>query len=177
MINPKNFIRVEYFKNGKKGKYRKYVYKCNTCDNEIKARKCEIPKRSGKCISCCGKSTIKYAIENNKLRPYESKYNLFKKRCPETDLSYEDYLQFVGKSCTYCDYKLNWQEHGENNPGFWLDRMDSNLGHVKGNLTVCCGLCNHTKRSVFTYEEFLEIGKAIKSIRHKRELPTNGTGC
>lgn len=177
VMNKDNFIKETWYYDSKNRRSKRYVYKCNDCDNEVHVRKCELDKRKGDCSSCSARKSIKKNSLHCRLRPYEAKFNIFKTKCPETDLVYEDYLLFVGKSCTYCDVSLDWQPHGENNPGFWLDRMDGTLGHVKGNLTVCCGLCNHTKRSVFTYQEFLEIGKIIKNIRHNRKLPMNGTGC
>jgi hypothetical protein len=60
---------------------------------------------------------------------------------------------------------MPWQEHGENNPGFWLDRKDNSIGHLKGNLVVCCGNCNKTRRDAFSYEEFLLLAPILKQIR------------
>lgn len=75
----------------------------------------------------------------------------------------------MGKNCNYCEKIMKWQPYGENNPGFWLDRKDSKLGHMNGNLVVCCGLCNYTKTNRYTYEEFMLLAPVLKQIRLARE--------
>jgi len=168
MLIKENAIRTEWYKSSKSNRLRLYIFICN-CGKELKIRPSYLSRHSGICKSCNGKKTIKKAQVSNRLRPYESKFNLFKTRCPETDLNYEDYLKFVGTDCHYCERKLPWQPFGENNPGFWLDRKDNNIGHLKMNLVTCCGICNNTKRDEFTYEEFMLLATVLKQIRELRQ--------
>ena len=43
-----------------------------------------------------------------------------------------------------------------------LDRKDSIKGYTKENCVVCCKRCNRAKSNLFSYEEWLEIGKFIQ---------------
>lgn len=166
MLNIKDVIRVE---RDKTDRYNILIFKCSNCSNEIRTRKTFLKLHPGICRSCSCKKTIKIAQLSNRLRPFEAKYNIFKYKCPETDISYDDYLEFTKiPNCHYCEQTMPWQPFGENNPGFWLDRKDNNLGHLNGNLVVCCGVCNKTKRDEFTYEEFLQLAPVLKKIRENR---------
>lgn len=167
MLIKENSLRTEWIY-GKQNRFRVYIFKCLTCDNEIRSRNSYFKKHSGLCIQCSSKITIKKAQQSNRLKPYESRYNILKVKCPDTTITYDDYLEFVGKDCHYCERYMNWKPF-DNNPGFWLDRKDSNLGHVKGNLVVCCGLCNFTKTDRYTYEEFMLLAPTLKLIREKRK--------
>lgn len=168
MLDIKDAIRIEKFPI-RNTTYKVYVFNCTTCSGEVRCRKTYFKEHSTICRICAPKITIKSCHATNRLRPYEAKYKIFKKRCPETNLSYEDYLEFTKiPNCSYCDMQLPWQAHGENNPGFWLDRKTCSLGHIKGNLVTCCGLCNMTKRNAFSYEEFMLLAPALKQIRLAR---------
>ena len=176
MLNIKDSLGFEWRDNGINAKgvpirYKIHLFKCSICPNPVRSRKCYMKKHSGECKSCSSKRTIKIANTACKLRPFEARYNIFKHKCPETNLKYEDYLKFTSiKNCHYCDRNMPWQPYGENNPGFWLDRKSCNYGHIAGNLVVCCGLCNFTKRDAFTYEEFLLFAPILKSIRITRDI-------
>lgn len=170
MLNIKDCVKIEKRKQIG-GTYNIYLFKCIKCDSLIKSRKCYFIKHSGECKKCSAQRTIKIAIETCRLRPFEAKFNIFKQKCPETNLSFLDYLEFTKiKNCDYCEDIIPWKEYDHNTNGFWLDRKDNNLGHIKGNLTVCCALCNFTKRNEFSYKEFKLIGKVIKQIRENRAL-------
>lgn len=178
MLDIKDCIRVETRPNGKNigggpRNYNVYIFKCSTCSNEVKSKKCNFNKHSGRCVVCSSKDTIKVAQLSNRKRPYEALYNLFlsriKKDLEPTDLTYEDFVQFTKiKECDYCERPLKWEEHSVTG-GFNLDRKNNNLSHIKNNLTVCCGTCNHTKRDEFSYEEFKKLGPILKEIRLKRQ--------
>lgn len=53
-----------------------------------------------------------------------------------------------------------------NNKGcaYYLDRKDSFEGYSVENCVVCCSRCNQAKSNFFTYEQWVEIGKVIKSF-------------
>jgi len=169
-------IRWEWYESKKSNRTRIFIFQC-VCGNEIRTKTSRFKKHSGLCLSCSAKKTIKKAQKANRLRPYEAKYNIFVSKCPETDLAYEDYLKFVGKNCTYCKVTLPWEPFGENNPGFWLDRMDNNKGHIKGNLVTCCGTCNLTKRGHFSYAEFMLLAPILEKIRIQREIDCVSGSC
>jgi hypothetical protein len=161
-------IRFEWYKPGIHNRFKIYIFKCS-CGEEIRSRTSHFKVHTGFCRKCTAQRTVKIAGAACRLRPYEAKFNIFKSKCPETNLTYEDYLKFVGENCHYCEKILPWQPFGENNPGFWLDRKNSTLGHTNGNLVTCCGNCNFTKTNRFTYDEFMLLAPVLKQIRLARE--------
>ena len=101
-----------------------------------------------------------------KLRPYEYLYNRIKQGKHEVIFTYEEFLEFTNETnCHYCDAPVHFKIHiyveGESPTN--LDRKDSALGYSKQNCVVCCKRCNVAKNNHFTYEEWVEIGKVIKS--------------
>ena len=61
------------------------------------------------------------------------------------ELSLEQFLSFVGKSCFYCRAETT---------GVGLDRIDNLLGYSMNNIVPCCRQCNvaknnHTQTSFF----------------------------
>ena len=114
--------------------------------------------RRNKSISCgC------YQKENpaNRLRPYESRYNVMVGRSDYRNLGavmfYEEYLCFTNrKTCYYCGGVVDWSPYDVKNNGSMpvnLDRVDSSKGYVFHNCVVCCGDCNQMKMD-FTLEDF-----------------------
>lgn len=173
MLDIKNSIGVEWRTNSANKRARMYLFKCLKCINIAKSRKCYFKKHSGLCQSCSARITIKAAQKNNRKRPYEARYNNFLARTkndnPKTDLTYEDYLEFTKiNECHYCNIPINWEPYTKNTSGFFLDRKENEISHIKSNLVVCCELCNFTKRDEFSYDEFLIIGRAIELVKTKR---------
>jgi len=109
----------------------------------------------------------------NQLKPYEALYNLLcraSKGRAEVHLSYEEYLEFVDLTCHYCGAEVPWIPHinikkGVRGSAYNLDRKDNSLGYSRSNCVVCCARCNRAKSNHFTYTEWVEIGKVIKSWR------------
>jgi hypothetical protein len=109
-----------------------------------------------------------------RLRPYESLYNycMFhaKREHPELahTLTYSQFLEFTKiTKCNYCGEFVEYAEHNTNTVRairYNLDRKDNGVGYCKHNLAVCCKSCNYTKGDRFTYEQFLKIGKVIRSF-------------
>jgi hypothetical protein len=105
----------------------------------------------------------------NKKRPYEWLYNTLVSVGKEVGITYEDFLEFTKVSqCHYCDFPVQWRAHGradgKGSRAYNLDRKDNLLGYVKDNLVVCCVRCNRAKMDHFTYDEFIKIGKVIKTF-------------
>ena len=63
--------------------------------------------------------------------------NSAKKRDIEFSIDFKLFLEFWGKSCYYC---------GSNIIFIGIDRVDSNIGYIPGNLVSCCTWCNLAKR-------------------------------
>ncbi len=95
-------------------------------------------------------------------------------------LTIGDFIELTKiKTCVYCRAPIPWRERSKSTPpidknadgrSYFLDRLDNNRGYEKGNVVVACSLCNLTRHSRFTYEEFLIIGKAIHEVRQRRKI-------
>lgn len=68
--------------------------------------------------------------------------------------------------CHYCGYPVSGRSNltSTTNTGAGLDRKDPSKGYVKKNVVPSCFMCNRAKSCWFTYEEMLEIGKAINKV-------------
>jgi hypothetical protein len=107
--------------------------------------------------------------------PFKALYNKFvydrKRFDQDCSISYTDFVELAKiKFCHYCKEEVFWAEYslGKNGYKYNLDRMNSNIGYHLYNVVVCCWSCNEMKSNKFTYNEFLEIGKILKSIKEKR---------
>jgi hypothetical protein len=103
-----------------------------------------------------------------RLRPYEAIFNTLRRSAKrsqkEITLTYEDFLAFTSiMHCHYCGQQIIWNKHNARSSIYNLDRVDNTQGYVKNNLVVCCKRCNYAKADRFTYDEWTQIGKLIKS--------------
>lgn len=91
-----------------------------------------------------------------------------KKRNRVCDIT-KEYLRDIAENgkCVYCGDTHN----------IGLDRIDNSKGHTLDNVVPCCYECNIARSNNFTYEEMLELGKAIKSIKEKRYGNINKKDC
>lgn len=154
-VDIKKALRSEY-RTHPSGRHLYFIFKCELCPKEISGRKSHLPYLTGRCK--------KHA---NMHKPYEAVYGGLIRNARERqisfDLSYEDYLKFTGKPCFYCGNPIPWQpwnEHGVNNPGYYLDRKDSEKGYSVNNCVPCCTRCNISKRR-FSSEDFINMCKQI----------------
>jgi hypothetical protein len=111
--------------------------------------------------------------QKNASRLAKNKYNKsFKGRCYATLKAYQKidkikgfkndldilYIENIKKQpCFYCTY-----------PSTGADRIDNSLGHLKSNCVPCCKECNIARNDLFTIDEMIILGKAIKKIKDKR---------
>ncbi len=74
----------------------------------------------------------------------------------EPNLSYEDFIKLIYLPCNYCGREsTNTARDYKDRQGNYLsdvtveyngiDRIDSNKGYIKGNVTTCCKFCNRMK--------------------------------
>jgi hypothetical protein len=111
------------------------------------------------------------------LKPYAALYNRIRYRATSDGIkfgiSFKYFLRFTEiLKCHYCHYQIVWHKKlstkNRIGPKSNLDRKDSTKGYVKGNLVVCCKLCNFTKADRFSYEEFLLLAPVLRKIQTKR---------
>ncbi|MEK6881708.1 MAG: hypothetical protein AABY22_18960 [Nanoarchaeota archaeon] len=74
-----------------------------------------------------------------------------KKRNIFWNLSFEEFIEFWQKSCTYCNGKIET---------IGLDRIDNEMGYEKDNVISCCYICNIMKLNR-SLEEFISQCKKI----------------
>jgi hypothetical protein len=108
--------------------------------------------------------------------PYRHIYDYFSKAClarsKVNSISFEQFLEFTKiTSCHYCGSRIEWTEfrrpHGKHSARigpYNLDCKDNSIGYTVDNVVVCCKRCNYAKGIWFTYDEFVEIGKAIAAL-------------
>lgn len=117
---------------------------CHTKKSKGKLKKA--PLYAGKRI----KARYNNLIRNRK----KGKYSI--------NLTLEEYTNLASSydECHYCGAKINWSSKSS---AYYLDRMDNTSGYSIANCVICCTRCNMAKGNRFTYKEWCELGKIIKS--------------
>jgi hypothetical protein len=148
-----------------KGKHTRWTFRCD-CGYESTCLTQDL-RRNGPCLMCGHKGPRPY----RRLRPFEAKYNTLVNRARHSVLiTYEEFLEFTKvNDCHYCGENIPWSEYQTKvrSTAVYLDRKDSALAYEVGNLVVCCTRCNYAKNRLFTYEQWVEIGKLIRSWKRK----------
>ena len=89
-----------------------------------------------------------------------------KRRSIKFSLTKEQYSALIEQNkCAYCPAKLSPTSTG-------LDRLDSSLGYVEGNVVPCCRNCNVLKGNILTPEETKETVKLLQKLRGKEDIWT-----
>ena len=163
--------------------------KCNYCNriigyNGIDRIDSSKSYDKSNCVSCCKNcnfmksvksidefiNTVKYLLMSNCIIQYEninpkqlftygknSVYSKFiseaKNRNINTELTKETYDFIISMPCNYCK---NIFENGSRG----IDRIDSTIGYIYGNITPCCYTCN-TMKNILSQEEFFKHLKRI----------------
>lgn len=87
--------------------------------------------------------------------PIKIKFSVYKsnakKRGVEFDIEIDKFREYVGGVCYYCDEKA-----------IGIDRLDSKLGYIEGNMVSCCEMCNRMKNS-FDLKMFIEKCRKISN--------------
>lgn len=140
----------------KRGRHRIKFWNCLcSCGNKTKASTSNL---TGGAVVSCG-----CALFGFRKRPYERLYNrLLNNKLHSVNLTYKQFLQYTKtKECHYCSASINW----DTTKGWNLDRKNNSKEYTKKNCVVCCWKCNKGKSNIFTYEERVEVGKILRSIR------------
>jgi len=148
--------------------HRLWIAVCD-CGNYTKVRSGALRHRV-KPIRSCGC----LIAETHRIRPYESLYNrlrrIAKKQKHKCALGFKQFVDFTKTTnCHYCHAPVEWVKYSigatKGAGGYKIDRKDNTKGYSKENCVVCCSSCNRTKGDRFTYEQFVQIGKVIRSFR------------
>lgn len=93
-------------------------------------------------------------------RFYRSKWRALNERKLPWELTFEEYVTLLNKTCYYCQKELIGT-----NTGIGLDRIDNRKGYTSSNVLPCCGECNYLRQDLFTVEETYAAAQAIKQVR------------
>jgi len=136
---------------------------CNICFSLVSIR-----WRNNVCNSCYQKD---YRIKNikrlkeydcsNDRRFYQSQ-RVAKRRKIIWQLSLEEYSDLCNKPCHYCSNKLGKIV----TTGIGLDRINNNLGYIKGNILSCCEMCNRIRSEFLSVKEMEEVSKLLCKLRN-----------
>jgi hypothetical protein len=160
MLDIKDVIRIDkYYPPSKNGGYQKqYIFKCRSCDTEIKVKtRKRLITATGLCVKCNNHRLHAAALDARRLRPFEACWNRIRdssvRRNLKFDLSYEDFLIFTNETkCHYCFRAIYFKKYSH--AAYNLDRKYNHTGYIKDNLVVCCNICNKGKGALFSYEEW-----------------------
>lgn len=155
--------------NKEKNKYNYvFIFKCKSCDEELKVQSSSFKIHSGKCKSCSQQGKD-YAHIYNELKNHR---NLK----VEFTLTFQEFLDIINVAiCDYCKTELIYNKHSK----IWgkglsrahqLDRKDNLKGYEKNNVVCCCWTCNRLKSDVFTYEEFQLLSPILQTIMKNRKM-------
>jgi hypothetical protein len=79
------------------------------------------------------------------------------------------------QTCYYCclpgdtkDHFGHWFREGRRGKRLEVDRIISKDPYSPENCVLACYPCNNAKSDVFTFKEFIEIGKVINKLKAKR---------
>lgn len=75
------------------------------------------------------------------------------------ELSFEEFVEFWGKPCVYCEAPIE---------KIGLDRIDSALGYTVSNIVSCCKHCNYAKR-LFSADEYIEHCRKVLEVFDKNK--------
>lgn len=100
---------------------------------------------------------------------YLRKYKDAKERGIKFDLSFHEFKRmFSKKTCFYTGIALSIPREGENHKPTdrTIDRIDSGVGYVKGNVVLCCKVVNELKSIWENPQSILDIS-LVKQIVSK----------
>jgi len=143
----KKDLDISNFKIRKQYGKNHYNSYCNTCKRD-KLTNYKNNKRSTK------EGILYYNLSNYK--------NTDKRRGFNFDLDLKFLIELCSKPCIYCG---DTEKIG-------ADRIDNNKGHTKDNVVPCCFSCNKTRLDLYSFEEMLILGKAIREIKLRRRCTT-----
>jgi hypothetical protein len=85
-----------------------------------------------------------------------------KRHGKEWSLTKWEYYSMIARACEYCGGALPVY-------GIGLDRVDTKLGYLPGNVVPCCTVCNRVKQDHFTFDEMKKLGAFIAELRVQRK--------
>lgn len=151
---------------------------CRSRNKESEQALKALRKAAGLCVYCGGaaeKATRRNRLSCDKCRRRMSGYSGTVKnrfgRARRTNikikgwtLTFEEYAKLIAEPCTYCKLP-NMETYGTG-----LDRLDNKRGYHLDNVVSCCPECNIVRNSIFTPDEMMLLGMAVRQIKLTRRV-------
>lgn len=87
----------------------------------------------------------------------------------EFTLSESEYIDAASNGCFYCDrppeHRIVSKKYNIDTLGSNLDRIDSNLGYIAGNVVPCCKHCNAAKGDLTQEQFYNNIKQLYENLR------------
>jgi hypothetical protein len=125
------------------------------------------------------KNRDKLFIENKKIHEkdragliciYHDYRSRSKKKNHEFELSVDYFSEIVKSNCSYCGSPPEQKKRkGNLVDANGIDRIDSSIGYVTGNIVPCCYMCNRMKSD----HDLEEFKSHVKKIHNKMKLGDN----
>lgn len=139
-----------------------YIFKCSSCDNEIKSKTYYLFRHSGKCVKCSHRKPAFQHIFNK----FKSSAYWEKKK---VTISFKDFLKFTTiDQCHYCYEPIKWNPYPYINgkltdSSYYLDRKNNRVGYHKDNIVVCCTKCNRAKGDRYSYKDWYGMTEYLRN--------------
>jgi hypothetical protein len=153
-------------------------FECIDCQTISYQRLEEVKRRGYYCKKCKLLQNSQKEFQNKNLeltcaKVLKSRMNKrYDKRGLKCTLSGNEILELVKSKCHYCGDK-NSNHYKYKQPNFeydfyynGIDRIDSSLGYIQGNVVTCCKTCNVAKMDMNYYDFINHIVKIYKNLRN-----------
>jgi len=173
-------ISYSHSKSQHSGYSRAYWNCICDCGKEVKVRSDHLSRGTTRSCGClrvdCMSSKHGARVEVGSV-PFNKLYNNYllsaKERGKSFELTKEQFKDITSQNCYYCGapplstlkVKSSYGEYVYNG----IDRIDSNLGYVDGNVVPCCKTCNIAKSNM-TLGDFLNWIVRVYSKSHESGL-------
>ncbi len=113
-------------------------------------------------IEIIEKTRVRRATLEGRFRSYKGNA---KKRGIEFKIT-KEYLKTLPLKCAYTGIDLTWEANKLNTAS--LDRVDSSLGYIEGNLVFCCSAINYMKLDN-SPEKFIELCNMVTDYNRNKQ--------
>jgi len=111
-------------------------------------------------------NNLKRRLKNDKIykKSITGRYASYKSNAKVRGLVFEltlqEFKEMIEQDCHYCQ-----------DPGYGIDRVDSGMGYIIGNVVSCCTMCNRMKLN-YEIDEFIE--QCRKIVEHHLGIEKDG---
>lgn len=151
------FGKLTIISMGDRYKYGGYYWNCSCdCGNTIKVSSRSLKIGHTKSCGCLHKESLSLKRLPDNLTIKNEIYQTYKSRADkkniEFSLDFTSFVNIIESNCNYCDKPPSNQFKSSilysNYKYNGIDRINNDLGYIKGNVTPCCKRCNYAKNDM-----------------------------